>query len=234
MLSLGPTHSFPLAEVAGYLRAHNARAILIQALLAAPMFGTRWRWVANTALAVPRNRNGKRVPAPFQRADAEDLVALVFPTSSPAWENIAGDREVPDHPLVAQTLHDCLHELMDIDGLERVLHGIEQGEIRVLARDLAAPSPLAAEILTARPYAFLDDAPAEERRTLAVQQRRFIDPAMLPISAGSIPPRSRACAPRPGRRRRRPMSCTTAWCCSAFCAKKKPCTSPPGQPCSPA
>ena len=177
VLSLGPTHSFPLAEVAGYLRAHNAREILIQALLAAPMFGTRWRWVANTALAVPRNRNGKRVPAPFQRADAEDLVALVFPDQLACLENIAGDREVPDHPLVAQTLRDCLHELMDVDGLVRVLDGIEGGEIRVLARDLAAPSPLAAEILTARPYAFLDDAPAEERRTLAVQQRRFLDPA---------------------------------------------------------
>ena len=177
VLSLGPTHSFPLAEVAGYLRAHNARGVLIQALLAAPMFGTRWRWVANTALAVPRNRNGKRVPAPFQRADAEDLVALVFPDQLACLENIAGDREVPDHPLVTQTLSDCLHELMDVDGLERVLAGIERGDIRVLARDLAAPSPLAAEILTARPYAFLDDAPAEERRTLAVQQRRFSDPA---------------------------------------------------------
>ncbi len=177
VLSLGPTHSFPLQEVAGYLRAHNAREILIQALLAAPMFGTRWRWVANTALAVPRNRSGKRVPAPFQRADAEDLVALVFPDQLACLENIAGDREVPDHPLVAQTLSDCLHELMDIDGLTRVLEGIERGAIRVLARDLTAPSPLAAEILTARPYAFLDDAPAEERRTLAVQQRRFLDPA---------------------------------------------------------
>ncbi|MCC6207129.1 MAG: DEAD/DEAH box helicase [Gammaproteobacteria bacterium] len=177
VLSLGPTHSFPLEEVAGYLRAHNVRGILVQALLAAPMFGTRWRWVANTALAVPRNRGGKRVPAPFQRSDAEDLVALVFPDQLACLENIAGDREVPDHPLVAQTLNDCLHELMDIDGLTRVLEGIERGDIRVLARDLAAPSPLASEILTARPYAFLDDAPAEERRTLAVQQRRFIDPA---------------------------------------------------------
>ncbi|MCC6302515.1 MAG: DEAD/DEAH box helicase [Gammaproteobacteria bacterium] len=177
VLSLGPTHSFPLEEVAGYLRAHNVRDVLVQALLAAPMFGTRWRWVANTALAVPRNRNGRRVPAPFQRADAEDLVALVFPDQLACLENIAGDREVPEHPLVTQTLNDCLHELMDIDGLERVLAGIECGDIHVLARDLAAPSPLAAEILTARPYAFLDDAPAEERRTLAVQQRRYIDPA---------------------------------------------------------
>jgi ATP-dependent Lhr-like helicase len=177
VLSLGPTHSFPLEEVAGYLRAHNVCDILIQALLDAPMFATRWRWVANTALAVPRNRNGKRVPAPFQRADAEDLVALVFPDQLACIENIAGDRAVPDHPLVAQTLYDCLHELMDIDGLERVLRSIEGGDIRILTRDLAAPSPLAAEILTASPYAFLDDAPAEERRTLAVQQRRFLDPA---------------------------------------------------------
>ncbi|MDD2660935.1 MAG: DEAD/DEAH box helicase [Methylococcales bacterium] len=176
VLSLGPTHSFPLEEPAQYLKAATVRGILIQALLAAPMFPVRWRWVANTALAVPRNRSGKKVPAYFQRNDAEDLIAVIFPDQLACQENIAGDREVPDHPLVNQTLSDCLHELMDIDGLERLLTGIEQGTITIIARDLASPSPLALEILNARPYAFLDDAPAEERRTLAVQQRRFMDP----------------------------------------------------------
>ncbi len=176
VLSLGPTHSFPLLEPAGYLKSASVEDLLIQALLAAPMFPTRWRWVANTALAVPRNRAGKKVPAPFQRNDAEDLISVVFPDQLACFENIAGDREVPDHPLVEQTLWDCLHELMDIDGLKQLLTGIEQGAVQIIARDLTSPSPLAQEILNARPYAFLDDAPAEERRTLAIQQRRFANP----------------------------------------------------------
>ncbi len=182
VLSLGPTHSFPLEEPAHYLKAASVKEVLIQALLAAPMFPTRWRWVANTALAVPRKRAGKKVPAYFQRNDAEDLIAVVFPDQLACQENITGNREVPDHPLVNQTLADCLHELMDITGLERLLTGIEQGTIQVICRDLTSPSPLALEILNARPYAFLDDAPAEERRTLAVQQRRF----MTPESAADI------------------------------------------------
>jgi ATP-dependent Lhr-like helicase len=176
ILSLGPTHSFPLAEVANYLNPQTVREILIQALLAAPMFGTRWRWNANIALAVPRNRNGKRVPAQFQRNDAEDLVAVLFPDQLACFENLSGDREVPDHPLVEQTINDCLHELMDIDGLIQLLQRITRQQINLLARDLTTPSPLAQEILNANPYAFLDDAPAEERRTLAVQQRRLYSP----------------------------------------------------------
>jgi ATP-dependent Lhr-like helicase len=176
VISLGPTHSFPLEEPARYLNPATVEAVLVQALLAAPMFPTRWRWVANTALAVPRNRAGKRVPAPFQRNDAEDLIAVVFPEQLACAENIAGDRAVPEHPLVRQTLSDCLHELMDIDGLKRLLTDIAAGRVEIIGRELATPSLLAQEILNARPYAFLDDAPAEERRTLAVQQRRFMDP----------------------------------------------------------
>ena len=176
VLSFGPTHSFALQEPAHYLSAASVKDVLIQALLAAPMFVTRWRWVTNTALAVPRHRAGKKVPAPFQRNDADDLVALIFPEQRACLDNIAGDREVPDHPLVKQAVHDCLHELMDLDGLRSLLKGLEQGTIAIVARDLASPSPLAQEILNARPYAFLDDAPAEERRTLAVHQRRFMDP----------------------------------------------------------
>ena len=176
VLSLGATHSFPLEEPAHYLKSASVQAVLTQALLAAPMFPTRWRWVTNTALAVPRNRGGKRVPPTFQRNNAEDMMALIFPDQLACIENITGDREVPDHPLVNQTLYDCLHELMDIQGLQQLLSNIEQGIITIVARELASPSPMAQEILNARPYAFLDDAPAEERRTLAVQQRRFMDP----------------------------------------------------------
>jgi ATP-dependent helicase Lhr and Lhr-like helicase len=176
VLSFGPTHSFALEEPAHYLSATSVKDVLVQALLTAPMFATRWRWVTNTALAVARHRGGKKVPAPFQRNDADDLVAVVFPEQRACLDNIAGNREVPDHPLVNQAVHDCLHEVMDLDGLRNLLKGIEEGAIEIIPRDLASPSPLAQEILNARPYAFLDDAPAEERRTLAVQQRRFMNP----------------------------------------------------------
>jgi ATP-dependent Lhr-like helicase len=176
MLSLGPTHSFPLEEPAGYLKSDTVERVLKQALLDAPMFPTRWRWVTNISLAVPRMRGGRKVPAPFQRNDAEDLLALVFPEQLACFENIQREREVPDHPLVNQVLWDCLHELMDVDGLKHVLEAIEKRRISVTAKDLPAPSPMAHAILNARPYAFLDDAPAEERRALAVQQRRHTDP----------------------------------------------------------
>lgn len=176
VLSLGPTHSFPLLEPIGYLKAASVKDVLIQALLDAPMFPTRWRWVCNTALAVPRNRSGKKVPAIFQRNNAEDLMAVIFPDQLACLENITGSREIPDHPLVEQTLKDCLNELMDIEGLQKLLTNIESGTIEIIARDLTTPSPFAQEILNARPYAFLDDAPAEERRTLAIQQRRFASP----------------------------------------------------------
>ncbi|MCC7256850.1 MAG: DEAD/DEAH box helicase [Gammaproteobacteria bacterium] len=177
VISLGPVHSFVLAEVASWLKAGSVRQVLVQALLAAPMFPTRWRWVATTALALRRFRDGRKVPPQFQRSDAEDLLALVFPDQIACAENLVGDRQVPDHPLVAQALHDCLHELMDIEGLEALLARIESGAVRVLARDVTTPSPLAQEILSARPYAFLDDAPAEERRTQAVRARHLLDPA---------------------------------------------------------
>ncbi len=176
VLSLGPTHSFPLDEVAHYLKAKTVREVLIQALLDVPLFATRWRWVASIALAVRRNRASGRVPPQLQRMDAEDLIAVVFPDQLACAENLTGKREVPDHPLVEQTLIDCLHDAMDVEGLEAVLTRLENGEIKVLTRDLAGPSPLAQEILSARPYAFLDDAPAEERRTQMVQARGFTNP----------------------------------------------------------
>ncbi|RPI48171.1 MAG: DEAD/DEAH box helicase, partial [Betaproteobacteria bacterium] len=176
VLSLGTSHSFPLEEVASYLHSSSVRPILIQALLAAPMFATRWRWNASIALALPRSRGGKKVPTQLQRMMAEDLMAAVFPDQLACAENIVGDREIPDDPLVHQTLEDCLTVAMDIDGFERLLAAREAGSIRVVAKDVTEPSPLAMEILTARPYAFLDDAPLEERRTQAVVGRRWLDP----------------------------------------------------------
>ena len=177
VLSLGTQHSFPLEEVFHYLNSKTVREILVQALLDAPMFPIRWRWNATRSLALPRQRNGRKVPAPLQRMESENLLAAVFPDQLACLENIIGDREVPDHPLVKQTIDDCLNEAMDIEGLESLLRRIENNEIECVARDLPEPSPLAHEILNARPYAFLDDAPLEERRTQAVYTRRASDSA---------------------------------------------------------
>jgi ATP-dependent Lhr-like helicase len=177
LLSLGPQHSFPLDSVFRFLQPESVAEILVQALLDAPMFGTHWRWNATIALAVARNRGGRKVPPPIQRMQADDLLAAAFPDAAACLENIPGDREIPNHPLVRQTLDDCLHEVMDLDRLTSVLDGIRAGTIRVVARDLPEPSPLAAEILNARPYAFLDDAPLEERRAQAVYTRRAFEPS---------------------------------------------------------
>jgi ATP-dependent Lhr-like helicase len=176
VLSLGPSHSFPLEDVFHFLSSNTAKDVLTQAVLDAPLFGVRWRWNAGRALAIPRQRGGRRVPAPLLRQAAEDLVAVVFPDQLACLENIVGEREIPEHPLIHQTLRDCLEEAMDIEGLERLLRRMETGEITTLARDVVEPSPLAHEILKAQPYAFLDDAPLEERRTQAVALRRWLDP----------------------------------------------------------
>ena len=177
VISLGSVHSFELADVYHYLQSATVRDVLVQALLDAPMFEVRWRWNASRALAVSRNRNGKRVPPQFQRMAAEDFVAQVFPDQLACLENISGPREVPDHPLVQQTIHDCLTEAMDINELEQIVKAIETNKVQLVARDLREPSPFAQEIINARPYAFLDDAPFEERRTLAIRNRSWLDPA---------------------------------------------------------
>ena len=177
MISLTHAHSFPLEEVARYLHSSSVRMVLTQALLDSPMFTTRWRWVIGTALALPRFRGGKKVPPQLARMGAEDLIGAVFPDQIACAENLAGEREIPAHPLVQQAIDDCLNEAMDIAGLERVLRSIESGVVRVTVRDLTQPSPLALEVLSARPYAFLDDAPLEERRTQAVMARRWMSPS---------------------------------------------------------
>jgi ATP-dependent Lhr-like helicase len=172
VLSLGTQHSFALEEVFRYLHSNSVRDLLVQALLDAPMFQIHWRWNASRSLALPRQRGGRKIAAPLQRMESENLLAAVFPDQLACLENIVGDREVPDHPLVRQTIDDCLTEVMDIEGLIAVLRQIENDQIECLARDLPEPSPLAHEILNARPYAFLDNAPLEERRTRAVYTRR--------------------------------------------------------------
>jgi ATP-dependent Lhr-like helicase len=177
VLSLGETHSFALEDLPKFLNSRSAGPALIQALLDAPLFATRWRWVATISLAVRRMRGGKKTPAPLLRMAAEDLISVVFPDQLACAENLGGEREVPDHPLVRQVLHDCLHEAMDLDGLIALLERLEGAQLEVITRDLPQPSLLSQEILTARPYAYLDDAPLEERRTQAVASRGWLDPA---------------------------------------------------------
>ena len=190
VLSLSDSHSFPLDDVWRYLRADSAEHILIQALLDAPLFNVRWRWNATTALALPRFAGGRKVAPQLMRMKSDDMLAAVFPDQAACLENIVGERELPSHPLVDQTLDDCLHDAMDSEGWLALLRRIEAGAVRLLARDLPAPSPLAMEILNARPYAFLDDAPLEERRTQAVINRRWTDPASTDdlgaLDAGAI------------------------------------------------
>ncbi|HEY3852741.1 MAG TPA: DEAD/DEAH box helicase, partial [Steroidobacteraceae bacterium] len=165
ILSLTHAHSFELAEVSRYLNSKTVRQVLVQALCAAPMFEVRWRWDAGIALALPRFRGGKKIPPQIARMNAEDLLASVFPDQVACAENLPGEIEVPDHPLVRQTIRDCLEDAMNVEAFEALLRGLESGAVRVVARDLTEPSPLALEALTARPYAYLDDAPLEERRT---------------------------------------------------------------------
>ncbi len=176
LLSLGPQHSFPLDDVFSFLHPESAREILIQAMLDSPLFATRWRWIANLSLAVPRFGKGRKVAPQIQRMQADDLLAAAFPDAAACLENIPGDRDIPDHPLVKQAIDDCLNEAMDVDRFLSILERLRSGEIRHVARDLPEPSALAHEILNAKPYAFLDDAPLEERRAHAVYTRRGLEP----------------------------------------------------------
>ena len=189
VISLGEKHSFPLASVFGYLHSQTVGDVLLHAVLAAPMFATRWRWNASRSLALLRFSNGKKVPPQIQRMKAEDLLAAVFPDAIACQDNMTGERErqIPDHPLVQETLRDCLTEAMDVEGLTHVLRRIETGAIHCVAIDTPAPSPFSHEILNANPYAFLDDAPLEERRARAVELRRTL-PADMAAEVGALDP----------------------------------------------
>ncbi|MDD9947442.1 MAG: DEAD/DEAH box helicase [Myxococcales bacterium] len=172
VLSLGPQHSFPLEEIPRFLGPAGTHGALLQAVLPTPMFQVRWRWNLNRALLVLRFRKGSRNPPPIQRMEADDLMVAIFPSLAACQDNATGPREIPDHPIVRQTLSDCFTEAMDETGLVALLERIQQGDVRVHYRDTTDPSVLAHEILSSRPYTFLDDAPLEERRTRAVQLRR--------------------------------------------------------------
>ena len=184
ILSLGPHHSFPLSDIPQFLHPDSVEELLTQAVLDSPMFTARWRWNLNRALVVLRSRGGKRNPPPIQRMEADDIMAAVFPGAAACQENVAGPIEIPDHLLVRQTLHDTLHEALDVDGLRRLLTDIHSGAVRTHFRDTTEPSPLSHEIVNARPYAFLDDTELVDRRTNAVTLPR----GLRPRSANQHPP----------------------------------------------
>src|SRR5438552_4703060 len=178
-IALAEQHSFPLADVFHFLSAETVQDVLVQAACASPIFGTRWRWDANRSLALLRFQGGKKVPPQIQRMRSDDLLASVFPDVAACQENIEGDIKIPDHPLVNEVMKDVLTEAMDIDGLRDVLRGIEEGRIRCIAVDTPVPSQFSNEILNANPYAYLDDAPLEERRARAVEMRRILPESVL-------------------------------------------------------
>src|SRR4051812_99541 len=186
-IALAEQHSFPLADVFHFLQADSVQPILEQAALDSPIFATRWRWDANRALALLRFQNGKKVPPQIQRMRSDDLLASVFPDAAACFENIEGERKIPDHPLVGEVMKDVLTEAMDVEGLKLLLRGIAAGSIRVLAVDTPVPSQFSHEILNANPYAYLDDAPLEERRARAVEMRRVLPESVLEEVGGLDP-----------------------------------------------
>ncbi|HEY5625828.1 MAG TPA: hypothetical protein VIT93_05010, partial [Dehalococcoidia bacterium] len=203
LLSIGPNNSFPLEDMFGLVNRPTLRESVEQSLLIAnaPVWQSRWRWNSTRALAILRQRNGKRVPPPLQRMKSDDLMAAVFPRLVACQENVTGAIDLPDHPLINQSMHDCLTEAMDIAGLDDVLERIERGEIRVHARDTTEPSPFSHEMLNSKPYTYLDDAPLEERRARAVSLRRtlpqsgrdlgILDPDAIEIVTAEAQPQPR-------------------------------------------
>ncbi len=178
-ISLGEQHSFPLGDVFYYLSPNGLKETLIQAVLASPIFATRWRWDATRSLALLRFIGGRKVPPFIQRLRSDDLLAAVFPAAIACQDNQVGDIELPDHPLIKETIKDVLTEALDIEGLEKVINGIANGEIKCVAIDTPMPSVFSHEILNANPYAYLDDAPLEERRARAVEMRRILPDTLL-------------------------------------------------------
>ncbi len=184
-ISLAEQHSFPLSDVFQFLSEHTARELLEQAAIPSPLFKNRWRWAAGRSLQLLRMQKGKRVAPQIQRTRSDDLLANVFPQAAACFETIEGDIQIPDHPLVREVMRDTLSEAMDIDGLNELLRGIASGAIRCLAVDTPVPSQFAHELINAMPYAFLDEAGAEERRARAVTLRRSL-PAGVAEDAGRL------------------------------------------------
>jgi ATP-dependent helicase Lhr and Lhr-like helicase len=186
-ISLAEQHSFPLADVFQFLTTYTVTELLEQASLASPIFKTRFRWDATRSLQLLRFQKGKKVPPQIQRTRGEDLLASVFPQAAACFENIEGDIQIPNHPLVREVMKDVLGEAMDLAGLIEVIGKIQSGEIRCVAVDSTVPSVFSHGLLNANPYAFLDDAPIEERRARAVNMRGMV-PDKLLGEAGRLDP----------------------------------------------
>ena len=182
--ALGPGLSMPVDEVFTNLNEKTIQGVLEQAILQAPLFVTRWRWNATRSLAILRHTGGRKVPAPLVRMRSEDLLAAIFPAQVACQDNaMPGDIEIPEHPLVFETMRDCLTEAMDVEGCKELLGGITDGSIEIFGRDTVQPSVFSHQILNAMPYAFLDDAPLEERRARAVSLRRALPEDSRDLSA---------------------------------------------------
>jgi ATP-dependent helicase Lhr and Lhr-like helicase len=186
-ISLAEQHSFPLSDVFQFLTTQTVTELLEQASLASPIFKARWRWDAGRALQLLRFQKGKKVAPQIQRTRSDDLLASVFPQVAACQENVEGDIQIPDHPLIREVMKDVLGEAMDLQGLKAVLEAMDSGRIQCLAVDTTTPSVFAHEILNANPYAFLDDAPLEERRARAVAMRGRLPDALLG-EAGRLSP----------------------------------------------
>jgi ATP-dependent Lhr-like helicase len=172
-----------------FLDPQTVERVLTEAMLVAPMFTARWRWNASRALAVPRFARGARVPAPIQRMRSDDLLAATFPDQAACPENLSGPPVIPDHPLVKETVRNCLYEAMDLKGLQAVLAAIRSGAVGTAAIDTPQATPFSHEILNANPYAYLDDAPLEERRARAVQLRSTLRTDFVD-GAGALDPQA--------------------------------------------
>ncbi|MGE5322693.1 MAG: DEAD/DEAH box helicase, partial [Actinomycetota bacterium] len=186
-IALAEQHSFPLADVFNFLHENTVREVLQQAALLSPLLETRWRWDANRSLALLRYWNGKKIPLQVQRTRSADLLASVFPDAAACQENVDGPIQVPDHPLIREVMKDIFHEALDLEGLKHVLRRIQSGEIKCIAVDTPVPSVFSHEILNSNPYAYLDDAPLEERRARAVEMRRTLPEAVLKEVGGLDP-----------------------------------------------
>ena len=186
-IALAEQHSFPLADVFNFLHENTVKEVLQQAALLSPLLETRWRWDANRSLALLRYWNGKKIPLQVQRTRSADLLASVFPDAAACQENVDGPIQVPDHPLLREVMKDIFHEALDLEGLKQVLRRIQSGEIKCIAVDTPVPSVFSHEILNSNPYAYLDDAPLEERRARAVEMRRSLPEAVLNEVGGLDP-----------------------------------------------
>ena len=184
-ISLAEQHSFPLEDVFYFQTEHTAKDLLEQACIPSPLFKNRWRWAAGRSLQLLRMQKGKRVAPQIQRSRSDDLLASVFPHASACPETMTGDIQIPDHPLVNEVMKDTLTEAMDIEGLQEVLRGIASGAIRTVAVDTPVPSLFAHELVNAMPYAYLDEAGAEERRARSTSLRRAL-PDAVSEGAGRI------------------------------------------------